>query len=48
MITFEELNQQNHEITALTNVLRKLIDDRLVLDNDVVSELFFRYFDAVD
>ncbi len=48
MMTFDELNQQNHEITALTNVLRTLIDDRLVLDNDIVSELFFRYFDAIE
>jgi len=47
MITFEELNQQNDKITQLSNVLDRLIQDRLTCDNPVVTELFFRYRDEV-
>ncbi len=47
MISLDELHQQNHEISSISNVLRRLVKNRLVLDNQVVSELFFRYFDKV-
>jgi len=47
MITFEELNQQSDKITQLSNVIERLIQDRLTCDNPVVTELFFRYRDEV-
>ncbi len=47
MNSLDTLNQQNHEILSIANVLQRLIEDRLVLDNQIVSELFFRYFDKV-
>lgn len=47
MITFEQLNQQNHEITELSNVLTRLMCERALCDNPVTSELFFRYVDSV-
>ncbi len=47
MITFEELHQQNHKITELSNVLTQLVCERALCDNPVTSELFFRYIDAV-
>jgi hypothetical protein len=43
MITFEELNKQNHEITELTNVLAYLLADRSMCDTQVCCELFYRY-----
>jgi hypothetical protein len=47
MITYEELHQQNHKITELTNVLRHLISDRFLCDSDITRTLFFRYVDSV-
>ena len=47
MITFEELNAQNHEITELTNVLSYLLADRGMCDTDVCCDLFYRYGDRV-
>jgi hypothetical protein len=47
MITFEELNTQNHEITELTNVLSYLLADRAMCDTDVCCELFYRYADRI-
>jgi hemerythrin-like domain-containing protein len=47
MITFEELNKQNDKITQLSNILDRLIQDRLTCDNPVVTDLFFRYRDEV-
>ncbi len=47
MVTFEELNLQNHRIMELSNVLERLIDDRGMCDNEVTAELFFRYLDEV-
>jgi len=43
MITFEDLNKQNHEITELTNVLAYLLADRSMCDTQVCCELFYRY-----
>jgi hypothetical protein len=40
MITFEELNTQNHEITELTNVLSYLLADRAMCDTDICCDLF--------
>jgi hemerythrin-like domain-containing protein len=47
MIKFEELNRQNDKITQLSNVLERLIQDRLTCDNPVVTDLFFQYSDEV-
>lgn len=47
MITFDELNRQNHEITELTNVLSYLLADRAMCDTDVCCELFYRYGDRI-
>ncbi len=47
MVTFDLLNEQNHKISELINVLDVLIRDRASLDNRVVSEMFFRFVDAV-
>lgn len=47
MVTFNELNIQNHRILELSNVLEQLITDRGMCDNQVTAELFFRYLDAV-
>jgi len=47
MISFEELNRQNDNITELSNVLAYLIHDRAICDTHVTYELFFTYVDKV-
>nr|VFK37261.1 MAG: hypothetical protein BECKSD772F_GA0070984_101313 [Candidatus Kentron sp. SD]VFK42287.1 MAG: hypothetical protein BECKSD772E_GA0070983_10169 [Candidatus Kentron sp. SD]VFK80560.1 MAG: hypothetical protein BECKSD772D_GA0070982_11281 [Candidatus Kentron sp. SD] len=47
MITFDELNTQNHEITELSNVLLYLIANRAMCDTQTASELFFQYLDKI-
>ena len=47
MLTYDQLNEQNDRITELTNVLNKLLSDRLLCDSTVTSELFFRYVEKV-
>ena len=47
MITYEELNTQNHSITELSNVLLYLFIDRSVCDTETCCELFYRYMDKV-
>jgi hypothetical protein len=47
MITFEELNAQNHEITELTNVLSYLLADRAMCDTGICCDLFYRYGDRI-
>ena len=47
MITFEELNTQNHEITELTNVLSYLLADRAMCDTRICCDLFYRYGDRI-
>lgn len=43
----DTLHKQVHEITELNNVLKSLINDRLLCDSEVTNELFNRYTDAV-
>lgn len=43
MISYMELNEQNHRITELANVLSYLINERSVCDTEISCELFFRY-----
>jgi hypothetical protein len=47
MITYEELNEQNHRITELSNVLHYLFTDRSMCDTGVCCDLFYRYVDLV-
>ena len=47
MITYEELNQQNHRITELSNVLHYLFKDRSMCDTGSCCELFYHYVDLV-
>ena len=47
MVTFNELNEQNHQILELSGVLEHLIGERSMCDNAVTAELFFRYVDGV-
>ncbi len=47
MLTFEELNAQNHRITELTNVLHKLLSDRLLCDSSITCDLFYQYVEEV-
>lgn len=47
MITYDELHNQNHRITELSNVLLQLFRDRSMCDNGICCELFNRYMDLV-
>jgi hypothetical protein len=47
MITYEELNEQNHRITELSNVLHYLFRDRSMCDTGSCCDLFYRYVDLV-
>lgn len=47
MVTFDLLNEQNHTIAELINVLEVLIQDRASLDTDVANEIFNRFVDSV-
>lgn len=43
MITYKELNEQNHRITELSNVLNYLFQDRSMCDTHSCCELFQNY-----
>ena len=47
MTTYDELNQQNHNITELSNVLSRLVVDREMCDTSICCELFYRYVNKV-
>ncbi len=47
MVTYEELHTQNHKITELTNILSRLLEDRILCDSEVTCDLFYRYVDTV-
>jgi len=47
MISYDELNTQNHSITELSNVLLYLFRERSMCDTGACCELFFRYMDKV-
>jgi len=47
MITYDELNQQNHRITELSNVLSYLFQDRSMCDTGSCCDLFYHYVDLV-
>jgi hypothetical protein len=47
VISYTELNEQNHRITELTNVLNYLFKDRSMCDTGSCCDLFYRYVDLV-
>ncbi len=47
VVSFEDLNQQNHKITELSNILAVLIEDRLICDSETCSQLFYQYMNIV-
>lgn len=47
MVTYKELNEQNHRITELTNVLSYLFKDRTMCDTDSCCDLFENYVNLV-
>jgi len=47
MISYDELHEQNHKITELTNILQHLLGDRSLCDSEVTCNLFFDYVSAV-
>ena len=47
MITYEELYQQIHKITEISNVFLYLIEDRSMCDTQITCDLFFDYVEKV-
>ncbi len=47
MITYKQLNEQNHRITELSNVLRYLLKDRSMCDTESCCNLFSNYMTLV-
>ncbi len=47
MVSYQQLHQQNHKITELTNILQHLLGDRSLCDSKVTCDLFFDYVNAV-
>jgi hypothetical protein len=47
MITYDELNEQNHRITELSNILHYLFKDRAMCDTASCCDLFHNYVDLV-
>ena len=48
MITYKDLNEQNHRITELSNVLRYLLLDRSMCDTESCCTLFSNYMSLVN
>lgn len=47
MVTYEQLHEENHQLTELSNVLDYLIENRPILDTEICCQLFYSYFDQV-
>jgi len=47
VITYEQLHNQNHRITELSNILLYLFKDRSLCDTSTCCELFQRYMQQV-
>ena len=47
MVTYKDLNEQNHRITELSNVLSYLFRDRSMCDTDTCCSLFMSYVTLV-
>ena len=48
MITYKVLNEQNHRITELSNILQYLFENRAMCDTNSCCELFKNYVDLVN
>ncbi|HHJ35425.1 MAG TPA: hypothetical protein ENJ87_06640 [Gammaproteobacteria bacterium] len=48
MVTYNELNEQNHHITELTNILSYLFKDRAMCDTGSCCNLFENYVSLVN
>lgn len=47
MVSYEKLNEQNHKITELSNILSVLTQDRLLCDSETCSKLFYEFMNQV-
>lgn len=47
MITYDELHEQIHKITEISNVFLYLIEDRRMCDTQITCDLFFDYVEKV-
>ncbi len=47
MITFDELHQEMHKITEISNVFLYLIENRKMCDSQITCDLFFDYVEKV-
>jgi len=47
MVSFDELNEHNHEILELTQVIKYLIKERSFCDSEVTCDLFFDLTDKM-
>lgn len=47
MITYNELHEQIHQITEISNVFLYLIDNRKMCDTQITCDLFFEYVERV-
>ena len=47
MVSFEELNKQNHKISERSKIILYMIQDRTICDTDVTCDLFFDLMDRV-
>jgi len=45
MTTFDKLNEQNHKLTELSNVLLYLFQDRSMCDSETACTLFYNFMD---
>ncbi len=47
MVSFKELNEQNHKIAERTKIILYMIQDRAICDTDVTCDLFFDLTDKI-
>ena len=47
MITYQQLHEQIHQITEISNVFLYLIDNRKMCDTQITCDLFFDYIEKV-
>jgi len=48
VISYDELNTQNHRITELSTVLSVLLKDRALCDSETCCKLFYKYMEFVN
>ena len=47
MVSFKELNDQNHKISELSKIILYMIQDRTICDTDVTCDLYFDLTDRI-